>query len=84
MIGLCEDHGIGRILTKHKDSHLVDDDVHVLVLVCSGLEVEHDAGVAVDHGALWQNGDLHRLSLGHDLGHQSDVHLETEMLSLVN
>ena len=61
MMGLCNDHGIGRILTKtkHKYSHLVDDNVHVLVLVGSGLEVEHDAGVAVHHGALGQDGDLH-------------------------
>ena len=66
-----------RYITK---SHLIDDDVHVLVLVSSGLEVEHHAGVAVDHGALGQDGDLHRLLLGHDLGHQSDVDLECEAL----
>ena len=77
MMGLCKYHGIGRILKKeHNDSYLVYDDVHVLVLVGSGLEVQHDAGVAVDHGALRQDGDIHRLSLGHDLSHQSDVHLE--------
>ena len=66
----------GNEQQTHKYPHLVHNDVHVLVLVGPGLEVEHDAGVAVHHGALGQDSDLHRLPLGHDLSHQSDVHLE--------
>ena len=40
------------------DGALVHDDVHVLVVVCPGLEVEHHAGVPVHHRALGQDRDV--------------------------
>ena len=51
---------------------LVDNDVHVLDLKGTGLEVEQDGGVTVDNAALGQDLDRHLLRAGHDLGDQRD------------